>query len=54
MRLTTQELAEYDDWMDYLASKAEAEYQDRYGDPEPESETKKAEGADDSNGPIPF
>lgn len=52
--MTPQELAEYDDWMDYLASKYEAEYQDRYGDPDPDLDTKKAEGADDSYGPIPF
>ena len=52
--MTPQELAEYDDWMDYLASKSEAEYQDRYGDLEHEPDTKKAEGADDSDGPIPF
>ena len=41
--MTPKELAEYDDWMDY-----------RYGDPDPDLDTKKAEGADDSDGPIPF
>ena len=52
--MTPQELAEYDDWMDYLASKYEAEYQDRYGDPEPDPDTKKAVEAGHFDDPIPF
>lgn len=45
--LTQKEIAEY---ISYLDSRMEA----FYGDPEPEPETEKAEGADDSDGPIPF
>lgn len=45
--LTQKEIAEY---ISYLDSRMEAFYRN----PEPEPETKKAEGADDSDGPIPF
>lgn len=45
--LTQKEIAEY---IDYLDSRLEALY--AKSDEEPEK--KKAEGADDSDGPIPF
>lgn len=45
--LTQKEIAEY---ISYLDSRMEAFYRN----PEPEPEMKKAEGADDSDGPIPF
>lgn len=45
--LTREEMVEY---IDYLDSRLEA----LYAESDEKPDTKKAEGADDSNGPIPF